>query len=150
MPSTSLTDAFILSLAIRRASRFSINLTQCFHRTKNRQSMEMGRSAILNSSSRQRCRWLVEFWPTCPCPASEGYLMLIGLLSGGAIGCVWGWLLGSCEFRRLKRPFWSGLLGAISAGCIAAQVHILTSRSALVSFFIATAVMLPIRASCGR
>jgi hypothetical protein len=76
--------------------------------------------------------------------------MVIGLLSGGAIGCVWGWILGSCAFGRLKRPFWTVIVGAISASCIAAQIQILASQSALFAFFVAGAVVLPIRAACGR
>ena len=76
--------------------------------------------------------------------------MLIGLLSGAAIGCVWGWLLGSCTFAPLKRPFWTGVVGAISATCIGGEVEILASRSALLAFLVAGAVVLSIRAARGR
>ena len=76
--------------------------------------------------------------------------MLIGLLSGVAIGCVWGWLLGTCASSQLKRPLWTGITAAISAGCIALQVEILASRPALLAFFVAGAVMLPVRAACGK
>ncbi len=75
---------------------------------------------------------------------------MIGLLSGAAIGSVWGWLLGSCAFAKLRRPIWTGVIGLTSACFIAVLVEILASRSALLPFFVAIAVMLPIRAAYGR
>jgi hypothetical protein len=76
--------------------------------------------------------------------------MLIGLLSGAAIGCVWGWLLGSCASTRLKRLFWTVVVGAVSATCIGGEVEILASRSALLAFLVAGAVVLSIRGACDR
>lgn len=76
--------------------------------------------------------------------------MLIRLLSAAAIGCVWGWLLGSCAFAKLRHPIWTGIMSVGSTCLISIFVGVLASRSALFAFLIANMAVLPIRVSYGK